>query len=342
MCWLPTDSLPRSAGYDPIIGLMNIIHGITIPIGPMSLLVAHVAPSVAPPACFGHCMTALGSDSILLYGGDEINLSDTWIFSTTQHTWMQLTVDTSPGPRWNAACATTSNSTAFLFGGEDGSGPGGLGTTNDIWSFNLEAGRGSMLLRREPRFFFSTPRAYLSMTAIGWDWLVVSASAGGVSNFHSVAGDPAFYFLDLNTLTWYSRTTPGPIVPTSKFAINTGAPTMSANNSVTPVSTVAASSSGTGAASSSGTISITPIIGTAVASFGFAICLAVVGAYLWHCSKKPTEHAYPPLDPVPGPRNTESTASTAVVVVHPDPPGYISGVLPPAAALPGSSAIVHQ
>ncbi|RKO94223.1 hypothetical protein BDK51DRAFT_34643 [Blyttiomyces helicus] len=169
-------------GFSPDIsspdGLSNATYSITfnetIPTDPTTLnlpppttAVVEEINGTAPTARWQHCMTPVGPDSILLYGGNgSAALSDTWIFSTTQSTWTELTPNISPGARWNAACATTLNNTAFLFGGDDGTG----GTKNDLWRFDANGTWVNVNTTGAP----PTPRVYSSMTAVGSDWLVVS------------------------------------------------------------------------------------------------------------------------------------------------------------------------
>ncbi|RKO91084.1 hypothetical protein BDK51DRAFT_31178 [Blyttiomyces helicus] len=164
-------------GYTPDVhpGFSNATFALTLDptsLEAVSSQVELVTTTVAPISRWEHCMTPLGSDSFLLYGGFASSaLSDTWIFSTSQRTWTELTPSVFPGARWNAACATTSNNTAFLFGGDDGTGPNGLGTRNDLWSFNAKAGTWVNIVTTGTP---PTPRTYASMAAIGSDWLVVS------------------------------------------------------------------------------------------------------------------------------------------------------------------------
>ncbi|RKO91948.1 hypothetical protein BDK51DRAFT_27369 [Blyttiomyces helicus] len=203
-----------------------------------------------------HCGTALGTDSLFIFGGDNAPdqtqgnlLRDAFIYSMTTEEWVPVGgTSLPPSARFGPSC-TAIGQKVYLFGGWDGHSD-----LNDLWVFDNTTNAWTEVSTA------GTPpsiRTYSSMTSVGSEFLVVS---GGQTAF--TATDPAFYFLNVSSSTWFLGSINGslpyqpPVTPTGTATL----PTASSSNT-------SSSSPSPGSQSTSGSSSkILPAVGGAIGS----------------------------------------------------------------------------
>ena len=117
-------------------------------------------PPVRPSGRYDHAMAYIGSDKVLLYGGNEAG-TDTWVFDLSDNTWTLMNPASNPSYRYLHAMATIGCDQVLLFGGIGFGGFEGTGTwvydlSDDTWVQKSPA--------TEPPFTFSH-----AMASIGSD-----------------------------------------------------------------------------------------------------------------------------------------------------------------------------
>ena len=87
--------------------------------------------------CLHHAVYDRLGHSMIMYGGQsEGAQKDIWAFDLEEHTWTDLTSEDSPPGRWFAAAVYDARNHRFLmFGGNRG---GEAGTTDEVWTFDLQ------------------------------------------------------------------------------------------------------------------------------------------------------------------------------------------------------------
>ncbi|KNC99803.1 uncharacterized protein SPPG_05181 [Spizellomyces punctatus DAOM BR117] len=99
---------------------------------------------VKPSARQSFCLSALTSNSFLLFGGVAPSgalLGDTWIFDADSSTWTNISTTHAPSPRMASACTTAPDSKIYLFGGyalkvDNNTQGQTFGPIGDLWMFS--------------------------------------------------------------------------------------------------------------------------------------------------------------------------------------------------------------
>ncbi|RKO83139.1 hypothetical protein BDK51DRAFT_50255 [Blyttiomyces helicus] len=173
-----------------------------------------------PSARMNHCGANLGTDKMLIYGGEDINrgcLQDTFIFTANTASWVNHTSGAHPPACSHMACASFAG-IVYLFGGISPNGA----ALNELWFFDPD------LLAWQPVLVSGvvgsaippSPRSSPSLATIGDKYLIIS---GGTGN------DSAFYFFDTIACSWLTS----PPTDLSKYvATTTVLPTSSGTTSL--------------------------------------------------------------------------------------------------------------
>ena len=105
---------------------------------------------ISPPGsrplkrCLHHAVYDRRGHSMIIYGGQsEGAQKDIWAFDLEEQTWTELTPEDSPSGRWYAAAVYDARNHRFLmFGGNRG---GDAGTTDEVWTFDLQTNAWTLL-----------------------------------------------------------------------------------------------------------------------------------------------------------------------------------------------------
>ena len=110
-----------------------------------------ISPSTDRPLkrCLHHAVYDRRDHRMIIYGGQSVGAQkDIWAFDLSAHTWTELTPEDGPSGRWFAATAYEALSHRFLmFGGNRG---GAAGTTDEVWTFDLQTNTWALLETEGP------------------------------------------------------------------------------------------------------------------------------------------------------------------------------------------------
>ncbi|RKO90152.1 hypothetical protein BDK51DRAFT_45057 [Blyttiomyces helicus] len=170
-----------------------------------------ITSSGGPSPRDSHCGANLGTDAMLVYGGENppsYFLPDTFVFHAHNSSWSKINTAVNPRATF-AACASLSDK-VYLFGG---SMPDINIPLNELWSFDLTSMSWTLIMNASDAgaALGPSPRESASMTTLGDRYLVVSG--GYMPVLHPVP-DPSFHFFDTITASWLS----GPPSDFSSFA----------------------------------------------------------------------------------------------------------------------------
>ena len=145
-----------------------------------------ITNSHRPAARSLHAMAYIGSEKVLLFGGEAPEQSnDTWIYDLNMSTWAEQDPPSKPSQRDGHAMAHIGGDKVLLFGGQDGS------YDDETWVY--DRGEGTWVLHSPASK--PTPRSYHAMAYIGEDKvLLFGGYAGG--------GDDETWIYDLSEGTW--------------------------------------------------------------------------------------------------------------------------------------------
>ncbi|MFC1683574.1 Kelch repeat-containing protein [Candidatus Zixiibacteriota bacterium] len=146
-----------------------------------------IVSSPHPDARSLHAMAYIGSEKVLLFGGQApTQANDTWVYDLNMSTWAEQDPASKPSQRDGHAMAHIGGDRVLLFGGHDGS------NDDETWIYDLSE---SAWTQQSPASRPS-PRSYHAMAYIGGDKVLLFGGYGGSGS------DDETWIYDLSEGTW--------------------------------------------------------------------------------------------------------------------------------------------
>ncbi len=162
-------------------------------------------PATSPSARFGHVMSYIGGDKVLMFGGWDALNNETWLYDKSMNKWTNLTplINTAvPSPRYKTDMAYIGKDRVLLFGGVDDNL-----FDNETWLFDLSDLTWTKL---NPVTGLPVKRFYHSMAYLGDDQVLMFGGSG-VLQFRNDT-----WIFDLSENKWTETALSGP-KPANRF-----------------------------------------------------------------------------------------------------------------------------